>query len=171
VSNRTRLVIAFNDEQLDTAEETASHAIDLPQEKGEGYHVCRCRHGFGDVYCSKGEMEKTTHHLEVALGVASSFNWLHPSLLSCIHISLADLLAAEDKFDDAHAHTEHAKLHEVNDHDTRTLARVTVMQQRAEFWHKQHQFEEAKSEALRTPYVFEMLGAVGDVERVRELLR
>jgi hypothetical protein len=39
------------------------------------------------------------------------------------------------------------------------------------FWHRQHRFEEAKSEALRALDAFEKLGAADDVERVRELLQ
>jgi tetratricopeptide (TPR) repeat protein len=170
--NQTKCLIELawslhGDKQFDAAEEAASHAIDLLQEKDEQFEVCRCHQLLGNIYHSKGETGKATHHLEVALGIASSFNWFN--LLSYIHFSLAVLFADEDKFDEAHTQIEHAKLHAVNDHDTHTLARMIWEQ--ARFWCRQRRFQEAKSEALRALDAFEKLGAVDDVERVRKLLQ
>ena len=45
------------------------------------------------------------------------------------------------------------------------------MWSQAWFWYQQHRFEDAKSEALRVVDAFEKLGAMNDVERIRELLR
>ena len=154
------------DEQLDAAEEAASRATDLLPEEGAQFKVCRCHQTLGNIYRSKGEI-KATHHLEVALEIASPFNWLN--MLSCVHLSLADLFIDEGKFDDAHNHVEHAKLHAVNDNDTHLLARA--MWKQVEVWQGQDRFEEAKSEALRALDVFEKLGAANDVEDVREVLR
>jgi tetratricopeptide (TPR) repeat protein len=156
-----------DDQQLDAAEEAASRAINLLSEKGEQFQVCHCHHVLGTIYRSKGEFKKAVHHLEVALGIASPFNW--HNLLFAFEDSLADLFFDEGRFDDAHAHLEHAKSHATNDNDPLLLARA--MWRQAEFWHRQHRFEEAKSEALRALDSFEKLGAADDVERVRKLLR
>jgi len=159
--------LLHDDGQLDAAEESASRAVDLLQNTEEQYQVCRCHRVLGVLYRSKGETRKAIHHYEVVLKIATSFDWLN--LLSCVHFSLAQLFADEGRFDDAHAHVEHAKSHAINDHDPFLLARA--MWQKAGFWHRQHKFEEARSEALRTLDAFEKLGAVNDVEGVRELLR
>jgi tetratricopeptide (TPR) repeat protein len=155
------------DDQLDAAGEAASRAIHLLPGKGEQFLVCRCHHTLGAIYGSKGDTKKAVQHLEVALGIASPFNW--SSLLSSVHFSLAQLFSGEGRFGDAHTHVGHAKLHAVNDHDTFSLARTMWLQ--AEVWHRQHRFEEAKPEALRALDAFEKLGAVDDVECVREFLR
>jgi tetratricopeptide (TPR) repeat protein len=154
------------DKQLDAAEEAASHAIGLLPEKGEQFLVSRCHQILGNIYHSKGETTEAIHHLEIALGIASSFNWLNQ--LFSVHFSLARLFADEARFDDAHTQIEHAKLH-VADHDTHSLARAMLGQ--AGFWYRQREFEEAKSEALRALDAFEKLGATNHMERVKELLR
>ena len=155
------------DNQPNAAEGAASRAIDLLPEKGEEFLVCRCHRVLGDIYCSKDETAKAIHHYEVALEIASSFNW--HNLLFCIHFSLAQLLFDEGRFGDAHAHVVHAKSHAVNDHDTYLLARAMWLE--ALFWHKQQRFEDAKSEALCAVDALEKLGAANDLEHVRELLR
>ena len=152
--------------QLDAAEETASRAVNLVPEN-KRFLVCRCHKTLGDIYRSKGEMEKAIHHLEMALGIASSSNF--PALQFAVHFSLALLFADQGKFDDAHIHLEQAKLQAANSNDTCSLA-LTVWKQ-AEFWHKQHRFEEAKSEALCALDAFEKVGAAGYAEGVREFLQ
>jgi len=109
-------------------------------------------------------MERSIHHYEVALGIASSPNW-HISLF-WIHFSLADLFFEEGRFDDAHAHIEHAKSHAIN--NPYNLARASLLQ--AGFWYQRHMFEEAKSEALRALDVFEKLRVTNDGELTRGLL-
>jgi len=159
--------LLYYDEQLDAAEEAASHAIDLLPEEGEQLSVCGCHNVLGAIHHSKGDINKATYHLEVALAIASPFKWLN--LLSCTHLSLAELFTDEGRFDDAHTHVERAKLHAVNDHDTHLLARA--MWRQAIVWRRQDRFEEARSEGLRALDAFEKLGAANDVEDVRELLR
>ena len=158
---RCLIELAFllrEDEQLDAAEEAVSRAINLLPEKEEQFLVCECHQVLGVIYHSKGETKKATHHLEVALGLASSFNWLF--LLFWIQYWMAVLFSDEGRLDDAHAHVEHAKLHATNGNDTYLLA--LAMWQQAIFWHKQHRFEEAKSEVLRALEAFEELGATND---------
>jgi len=157
----------LGDNQLDAAEEAISRAIDLIQGGEEQFLVCHAHHMLGIVYHFKGETKKAIHHCEVALGIASPFNWL--SSLVWIRFSLAQLFFYEGRFDEAHAHVEHAKLHAANSNDTYLLARTTELQ--AWVWHGQHRLEEAKSEALRAADAFEELGAADDVESVTELLR
>ena len=153
------------DGQFDTAEEAASRAIDLLPEKGEPSTACECHRVLGRIYDSKGEPENAIHHFEVALGIASSLNWLDQ--LFWIHFSLAHLFFDEGGFGDAHAHIERAKSYTVN--DAYLLARALRTQ--AGFRYKQHRFEEAKSEALRAVDVFEKLGAANDAEDVKKLVR
>ena len=150
-----------NDEQLDAAEETASRAIDLLPEKGEQLKLCQGYRILGEIYYSKGDTEEAINHFEIALGIASSFNWHDDQFW--IHFALAELFSTEDSFDDAHFHLEHAKSHAVN--NTYSLARASLVQ--AWLWGEQHMFEEAKSEALRALDVFEKLGTTNYVEAIR----
>ena len=151
--------------QLDAAEEAASHAIELLAEKDERYLVCGSHRVLGNVYRFKGDREKAIHHFEVALGIASSFSWLHE--LFQVHFSLTQLFLDEGKFDDAQAHVEHAKLHAV-DH---AYYLGCAMALQARVLYKQRRVEEARSEALRAVGVFENLGAAKKMEDCRNLLR
>ena len=45
------------------------------------------------------------------------------------------------------------------------------MELRAQIWYEEGQFEEAKSEVLRATAVYEGIGAMGDVEDCKDLLR
>ena len=156
-----------DDRQLDDAEEATSRATVLLPEKGEEFLVCQCHHLLGTIYCSKGMTEKAVDHLEVALGIATPFNWLN--LLYSIQYCMAQLSSNEGRFDEVHDHVEQARLHATNGNDTYALVRVMWL--RAEVWHKQHRFEEAKSEASGALEMFEKLGAADDVEGIRELLQ
>lgn len=108
-----------------------------------------------NIHRSKGGTEKAVYHLEVALGTASFFDWF--TLLFTIHFSLAALFFDRGRFDDAHGHIEHAKSHAANGHDTYLLAHAMWL--RAEFWHRQHRFEEARSKAFYAVDAFKKLGA------------
>jgi len=158
--------LLHNDEQLDEAEEATSRAIVLLPEKGEQFQVCKCHLLLGTIHRSKGETKKAIHHLEVALRIASPFNWLN--ILSWIQYAMTGLSSDEGRFDDAHAHVEQAKLYATNDNDIYVLARAMELQ--AELLHIQHRFEDAKSEALGAVDAFEKLGAADDVVRIRWLL-
>jgi len=156
--------LLYDDKQLDAAEEAASRAIDL-LEGGEQFLVCGSHRVLGNIYHSKGERDKAIHHLEAALGIASSFNW-HDELF-LVHYSLAKLFSDEDRLDDARAHVEQAKSHSVD--NAYNLGRAMELQ--ARFWYKQHRFEEATSELLRAADLYEKVGAAAEVKNCTELLR
>jgi len=151
--------------QFDTAEEAAFRAIDLLQEKGDHHLVCRSHRALGEIYHSKGEIGKAIHYNEVALGIASSFDW-HDDLF-WIHYKLAGLFRSEGRLDDARDHLERAKPHTVNS----AYRLGYAMKLQARVWYDQHRLEEAKSEALRAVDVYKKLGATNDVEDCRKLLR
>jgi tetratricopeptide (TPR) repeat protein len=157
--------VLLDGEQLDAAEEAASRAMDLLPEKGEQFLVCCGHRVLGNIYRSKGGTEKSIHHFEAALEIATSFN--DHTELFWIHHGLADLVLVQGRFDDAHAHIEHAKAHAIN--DTYHLGHVMVLQ--AEFWCDQRMFEKARFEASRAADVYEKLGAANDLWRCQELLR
>jgi hypothetical protein len=96
----------------------------------------------------RGKTEKAIYHFEVALGIATAFDW-HDQLFR-IHFFLAVLFLDEDRLDDGHAHAEHAMLYTVN--NTFNLGGAMVL--RAVLWHKQHRLEEARSEVLRAAESF-----------------
>ena len=157
--------LLFSDGQLDAAEEATSRAIRLLSDKDEQFRVCECYRLLGNICHSKGETEKAIDHLKTALAIAFPFNWR--SQLFWIHYRLAELFFGKNRFDDAYAHVELAKLHAVN--GLYFLGRAIRLQ--AEFWYKQRKLKKAKSEALRAVEVFEKLGATWDVEYCRSILR
>ena len=154
-------------DQLDRAEEAVPHAIDLLSEKDEQFDLCDCHRLLGNIYHFKNDTEKSFHHYETALRIASSLNWFN--LLFWIHYGLVMLLSDQARFDDANAQIHHAKLHAVNNHAAYPLGRA--MEAQAQVWYAQCRFEEAKSEALRAVDAFEKLGAAKDAERVMGLLQ
>jgi len=155
------------DQQFDAAEEAAFRAIDLLPEEGEQYRVYNCHRALGQIYRFKGEIEKAVHHLKLALGIASSFNW-HGELFWA-HYELAGIFRNEGRLDDAQAHVEHARSHAVYENNAYFLGHV--MGEQAWVWYKQHKLKEAKSEALRAAQVYEKLGADKSMENCTGLLR
>ena len=161
----TKLALLLNsDKQFDAAEEAAFRAIDLLPEEGEKFRVCQSHRVLGEIYQSKGEIEKAIHHNEVVLGIATPFGW--SDLLFTVHYHLAHLFHDEGRSDDAQPHIERAKSYTA-DNEYRL---GSVVQMQAAIWYKQHRLEEAKSEALRAAEVFDRLGAARDAERCRKLL-
>ena len=152
------------DEQLDAAEEAASRAIDLLPEKGEQFRVCQGHRVLGNIYQSKGDMEKAIHHFEEAVGIASPLNL--DNQLFWIHFALAQLFFREGRLDEAHVHIERAKSYAVN--NSYLLARTSWL--KAWLWDEQHMFEEAKSEALRALDGFDKVGATMFAADARRLL-
>jgi len=117
-----------------------------------------CHRLLGDIYQSKSETEKAIHHNEVALGIASPFDWHDP--LFWIYYNLAELFRDEGRFDEAHARVERAKSHAVN--SVYYLGRAIEL--KASIWYKQHRLEEARLEALRAVDVYEKLGSRDEVD-------
>ena len=155
----------YDDNQLDAAEDAASHGVQLLPKKGQEYLVSGSHRILGKIYFSKGEREKAIQHFETALEMASAFN-LDVQQFG-IHYSLAKLFYDEDEFDDAHAHIEQAKPHAVN--DVYCLGRAVRLQ--AEVFYRQGRFEDATSSTLRAFEIFEKLGAPTEADHCRILLR
>ena len=155
----------FDDEQLDAAENAATLAIDLAAETGQEFIACNLQRLLGGIHQSKGEKEKAVHRFETALGIAAPFHW-HDQLF-WINYSLVQIFVAEKEFDKANTYIEKAKSHAVA--DEYLLGRATEMQ--AGVWYLQSRLEDAKSEALHAFEIYEKLGASGDAEDCRDLLR
>jgi len=156
--------VLYGDKQLDAAAEVVSRAISLLPEKGEQFLTCTCHRDLGEIYRSKGNMEKAAHHFEVALGIASSFNW-HNQLF-WIHLLSAMLSFKQDRFEDTDARIGHAKSHTFDD----VLRLGVAMCLQAHSWRRQGRLEEAKFEALRAVDLAEKLGAEPLLGKCRELL-
>ena len=153
-----------SDERFDAAEEAAFRAIGLLPGKDEENLVCKSHRALGRIYRSKGEIEKSVHRYEVAIGIASPSDW-HDDLF-WLHYELAELFGGEDRLDDAQVHVERAKLH--MGRNARLLGAAMEMQ--AAIWYGQHRLEEARTEALRAADTYDELGAVEYVECCRRLL-
>ena len=156
--------LLLKDKKPDAAEEATSRAINLLRGEDKPFLVCRSHRVLANIYRSKGKREKAIHHYEVALGIASSSNW-HDQLF-WVHYRLGELFRAEGKFDDAHAHIEHAKLHAAN--NGYFLGRAT--EQQARTWYRQRRLEEARSEALRAADIYKKFGVTSGVEDCDKLL-
>ena len=154
-----------DDGQLEAAEEAAVQSSKLFPEKGHEYEICKSNRTLGDVYRFNGQRDKAIHQYQVALGMASSFNWRGQQF--GINLSLSELFLAEKKFDDALAHVQQAKSHAL--HNLYYLGRVALLQ--ARILCRQGSFEDATSEALRALEIFEQVGALKELEACRSLVR
>jgi tetratricopeptide (TPR) repeat protein len=157
--------LLHSDKQFNDAEKAALRAIDLFPEEGEKYRVCECHRILGDIYQSKSDIEKAVRHYDLALEIASPFNW-HDNLF-WIYYSLAELFLDQSWFDGAHVLIERAKSHTVG--DAYRLGRAVELQ--AEIWYGQGRLGEAKSGALRAAQVYEKLGAAKELELCRKFLQ
>jgi len=151
--------------RVDAAEEAAFRTIDLFPEKGEEYRVCQSHRILGEIYRHKGEKEKAIHHFEVALGIASPFDWhMEPFW---IHYRLARLFYCEGRFDEAQTHVAHPKSYTVNS----ALNLGYAMEVQACVWYRQQKLEEARSEFLRAVDVYEKFGVAEGVKDCRRYLQ
>ena len=155
-------LLFLRNNQVETAEETASHAIALLPENSKQLIVCHCHQVLGEIYRVKRNREKALGHLQIALGIASSHNWDGEAFW--IHRFLIMLFTTEGRFDDASAHLERAKLHAVN--NASNSAHAVALQ--AYIFYHQRRFAEAKSEGLRAAEVFERIGGTDDAEAHRK---
>lgn len=152
------------DNQLDSAEESISRAINLLPDEGNPYEVCQCKCTLGQIYIQKGKTGIATNHFRAALEIASSFNWHTQQFEICL--SLAHIFFNQGRFDDAYTHIGYAKLYLVN--HMYHLGHVAKLQ--AQFLYCQQRLEEAKSEALHALSLFEKLGATKDMGDCRTLI-
>jgi len=157
--------MSCQDNQLDTAKEAASRALDLSSGEGDQFLISNCHRSLGNLYSRKKEGETATNHLKTALGIASRFNW-HEQQFFC-HLSLAELFADEGRFGDAQTHIEHSKSHAVD--DAHSMGRA--LRAHAHILRMQGRLEQAKSEISHATEIFERLGAVDDLEGSKELLQ
>lgn len=153
------------DGRLDAAEEAILESIRLLSKKGKEDIVCSSHHVLGGIYCSKGEREKAIYNFEVALGIASTFDWR--PFLSGVHFSLAALFLDEDGFHDAQPHLDQAKSHALG--NTYNLGHATLLQART--WYRQHRLKGAAFEALHAEEIFKKLGNSQYLEICKGLLR
>ena len=157
--------LLLGDNQLDSAEDAASHTIDLIPEQGNEYLVCQSHRILGEIHGTKGETEKAIHHFKTALEIASRFDW--QDQLFWIHYVLASLFLDAHNYNDAHAHVEQAKSHTAE--NRYNLGRAMDMQ--AKIWYRQRRLEETIPEVLGALKIFEKLGAAKEAGRCRDLLR
>ena len=157
--------LLLEDGQLDAAEDTVLRRIKLLPEKGREFQSCQSHRILGEIHSSKGEKEKSIHHYEMALAIASSFNW--QGELFWIHYTLAQLFHGRREFNDANTHIAHAKSHAAE--NAYHLGRGMELQ--AWSWYRQYRVEEAIPEALGALDIFERLGTANDSENCRGLLQ
>ena len=157
--------LLLDDNQLDAAEDTVLREIKLLPEKGQEYQVCQSHDLLGDIYGSKGEKANAIRHYEMALTIASAFDW--QGRLFWIHCAMALLFRDQGDFDDANAHIEQAKLYTAD--NAYHLGRGMELQ--AWIWYQQHRLEDARPEALGALEIYERLGAAEDMGSCRGLLQ
>jgi tetratricopeptide (TPR) repeat protein len=157
--------LLYEDGRLDTAENTASRAIDLVSGKGEEFLVTELHQILGKIHYSKGGREKAIYHFNIALEIASPRHW--NDLLFWTHYDMAEMFRDEHKYDEAHAQIEQAKLYAVG--EVYKLGRAIGFQ--AWVWYDQRRFEDAKSGALDALEAYEKVGAARSAESCRDLLQ
>ncbi|KAF9781744.1 hypothetical protein BJ322DRAFT_1220508 [Thelephora terrestris] len=156
--------LLLENNQLDAAEDAIIGAMNL-WEKDQEFNICQSHRTLGEIYRRKGEREKAVHHFEVALGIASRFEW-HYQIFS-IHNAMAWLFYFEDELDDAQAHITQAKPHMADD----KYCLGNVMEMQGWIWLKQGSLEDAMSEAMGAEEIYEKLGAAVDLGNVRDLIQ
>ena len=157
--------LLFDDNQLDAAEDVASHALNLVSEESHGFILSHLHRVLGNIYRSKREKRKAIHQFETAIRIASPSGWSDTLFWS--HFDLTVLFRDEGEFGNANAHIEQAKPYAAN--DVFLLARAMKLQ--ADVWHREHRLEEARSEALHAFDAYEKLGATRDAGGCKELLQ
>lgn len=148
-----------SDEQFDAAEEAAFRAIELLPEKCQQLMVCKGHRALGSVYYSRGDTEKVIHHLDAALGIATSFG--RDSELFWTRYIPARIFFREGKLDDARAASHTDNVYELG----------RAMELQANFWYDRDKFEREKVGAERAADLYGRVGATNDIEDCKELLR
>ena len=164
---RCLLILAsllHKDQQLDEAEQAATRAMDLSENRDQ-LELCQSHRILGAIHRTKGNTEKALHHFEESLRIASVLGW--GGELPKSHLSLAELYLEKGKFDNAHGHIKRAKSLAGND----VLLLGSVFFISALVSVAQNRPEEAKPEALRALGIWKKLGATGHVEEAGRLLK
>ncbi|KAF9793337.1 hypothetical protein BJ322DRAFT_121064 [Thelephora terrestris] len=151
--------------QLDAAEEVIVEALKLLPEKGQELRVCQLHQTLGDIYGSKGDIEKAISHYKLALGIASTLGNRH--LLLAIHFALTIHFLKEGRLDDAQLHVEQTKSFAFDNSFRLGLAASS----QATVYYLQNRLKDAASEALRAQEIFETLGTLKLLESCNLLLQ
>ncbi|KAF9793344.1 hypothetical protein BJ322DRAFT_1034115 [Thelephora terrestris] len=151
--------------QLDAAEEAIAEVFKLLPEKGQEHRVWQLHQTLGDIYHSKGEIEKALYNYKMAVGIASTLG--NRNLLFWIQMSLAELFLSEGRLDDAQLSIEQAKPLALD--DTYQLGLAVYLQ--AEIYYRQRRLKDAASEALRAQEIFEKFWHLGDPRLCKALLQ
>ena len=161
----TRLAsLLLEDNQLNAAEEVAIRSINLLR-KGEEYKLCSSHRVLGRILGSKGEKGEAIRHFDIALGIATTFNWREH--LFWIHYRMAIMFRDEGEFDKAHTHITQAKVDALD--DKYRLGRA--MEEQAHIWCREGRDEDAASEALGAIEMYRKLGAASYLERCTKFLQ
>jgi tetratricopeptide (TPR) repeat protein len=156
--------LLFKDQQLDAAEDVASHAIDLVTEQGQELLVCQLHRILGNIYRSKREKMKAVFHLKTAIKIATPFGW--HDVLFWNNFDLASFFHDEGEFDEANVHIGQAKF-AVND----AYKQGRAMELQAQVWYLQLRLEEARSEASHALEIHERLGTTRGAGACKDLLK
>ena len=157
-------VLLRKDKQLDAAEEAATRAMDLSENR-DHHRFSQSHSVLGEIHHSRGNRKEAIHHFEESLRVASILNWRDERSES--HLALAILYLEEVKLNDAHTHIEHAKSHAGDN----MLNLGYAFYRGAHVLFKRKRFEEAKLEALRALAIFEEIGANDPAKDTRRYVR
>lgn len=160
----TLAYLLHDNKQLDAAQDAISSAINL-WEEGQELEICQSHQLLGDIHTSKGRRKEAIHHLEVALGIASRFEW--HDLIFWIHDSMAWLFYNQGQLDDAQAHITQARLHAIG--SKYYLGRAMMGQ--AIILDRQNRLEDAVSEALRAKEIYGKFGATTGIRHVKDFLQ
>ena len=156
--------VLWDNGQLDEAEEAITRAINLLN-NGPEFSLCQAHRILGNIYRVRGDTEKAIHHYNIAIGIASKFNWTDQ--LFWIQYNLTVVYCNEHDFDNATTHIQQAKEHALG--DEYQLGRAMELQ--AQIWYKQKRFEDGVSEASCAIKIYEKLGAALDLNDCRDLLQ
>ena len=157
-------LLLYDNGRFDAAEEAATCGVELLQGKGQEFLLCQSHQVLGNVYRSKGEIEKALRQYEVALEIASPFGW-HNHLF-WIHHSMILSFLDQGRFEDAQFHLDKAKPYTINN----AYSLGILASSQAEIWWSQHRLEEAKCEVSRALEIFQKFGVAKLVDRCRRLL-
>ena len=158
--------VLIESSQPAAAMDAAYRALDLITEKGQEYLACNLHRILGRRFDLKREKKEAIHHFEMALRIASPFDWHY--ILCWAHYEIAQVFDSRGEWDVANAYNKRARSHAIDGALPYPLGRVMEMQGR--FWYQQLRFEDAKSELFHAIEIYEKLGAAVNVRNSKDLL-